>query len=98
MTDDPTESEAATQHYVLSGLAGKQDTIADLSDIRLSAQDALPKSISSDFVLKSQIQDALSAISADPLSGLTYTSMLSDVISSVVVVRNMLSALWTAIS
>lgn len=98
MTDDPEESEAATQHYVLSGLARKQDTIDDLADIRSNAANALPKSISSDFVLKSQIQDALSAISADPLSGLTYTSMLSDVISSVVVVRNMLSALWTTIS
>lgn len=97
MTDDPEESEAATQHYVLSGLAGKQDTIADLDDIRLSAQDALPASISSNFVLKSQIQGALSAISADPLSSLTYTSMLSDVISSVVVVRNMLSSLIAVI-
>ena len=98
MTDDPEESEAATQHYVLSGLSGKQDTIADLADIRLSAQNALPASISSNFVLKSTISAALQPLTAEPLLTLDVMSPLSAVISSVVAIRDMLSALQTAIS
>ena len=98
MTDDPEESEAATQHYVLSGLAGKQDTIADLGSIRLSAANALPQSISSDFVLKSTISTTLQPLTAEPLLTLDMMSPLSSVISSVVAIRDMLSALLSAIS
>ena len=41
MSDDPEESEAATQHYVLSGLAGKQDTVDDIWQISARAYNAV---------------------------------------------------------
>lgn len=41
MTDDPEESEAATQHYVLSVLAGKQDAVDDIEQISACAYNAV---------------------------------------------------------
>ena len=58
--------------------------MGDLENIRLSAESAVPKSA---------ISSALSVLDEDPLASLTTDSMLSDVVQSVVAIRDVLSAL-----